>query len=411
LATSTATSTSELPAHSPLGPSSAERWLNCPASVRATRGLPDTDSDWSTEGTAAHTLSEWARLEDKPTSYWLGTKIPVEQVDGSVVEIEVDAMMVTAVQEFVDYVNQFDGEHLVEVRVYYDQYVKDGFGTLDHATLAGAIARVTDLKYGKGVQVFAERNEQLMCYALGIYLEHNWLYAFEEFVLTVHQPRLDHVDSWTISTKDLLDWAAKVLVAGYKATLDPNAPFNPGDWCKFCKIRGTCRARAAKTFEVLQGEFDNLDELRPTDPDILTNDELARARKHFPAITAWMTAVNAILERELLQGNAAGDLKLVDGRSSREFYGTEAEVVKALVKAGLKKQDIFEEPALKSVAKLEEVVPGLKKRFKPAGKKTEAGDLAHLIRKSPGKPTIADGSDPRPARTVNVADEFTKLEN
>jgi hypothetical protein len=396
-------------AHSPYGPSSAERWLNCPASVRATKGMPDTDSDWSTEGTAAHTLSEWARNEDKPTSYWIGTKVPVEQVDGSIVEIEVDEDMANNVQEFVDYVNHFEGEHFVEVRVRYEDYVPTGFGTLDHATLSGSIARITDLKYGKGVQVFAAENEQLMCYALGIYLEWNWAYDFKTFILTIHQPRLDHVDTWEISTEDLLEWAAQVLAKGYEATLDPKAPFNPGHWCRFCKIRGTCRARAAKTFEVLQGEFDNLDELNPTDPDILTNDELAKARKHFPAITAWMAAVNAILERELLQGRKAGDLKLVDGRSTREFIGEEAEIVKALQKAGFKKNEIFEQPALKSVAQMEKVVKDGKKLFAPAKDDKPAGPLAHLVRKSPGKPTIADGDDPRPSRTVNVADEFSNL--
>jgi hypothetical protein len=372
--------------------------------------MPDTDSDWSTEGTAAHTLSEWARNQDKPANYWIGTKVPVKQVDGSIVEIAVDAEMAAAVQEFVDYVNQFDGEHLIEVRVWYEQYVPKGFGTLDHAILQSFLARITDLKYGKGVQVFAEHNEQLMCYALGIYLEYNWLYAFDKFILTIHQPRLDHVDTWEISTKDLLDWAARVLVAGYKATLDPNAAFNPGDWCKFCKIRGTCRARAAKTFEVLQGEFEDLDKLDPVEPDLLTNDELAKARKHFPAIKAWMTAVTEILERALLQGEDVKGLKLVDGKSSREFLGTEESVVKALVKAGLKKNEIYEEPALRSVAQLEKSIPNGTKRFAPAKDKKPAGDLSFLVRKIPGKPTIADADDKRPSRAINAANEFSNLD-
>lgn len=397
------------PAHSPYGPSSAERWLNCPASIRATKGMPDTDSDWSTEGTAGHTLSEWARLEDKPATYWLGEKIEVEQVDGSVETVGIDAEMVTAIQEFVDYVNQFDGDHHVEVRVYYKEYVPDGFGTLDHATLAPQIARITDLKYGKGVQVFAKWNEQLLCYALGVLIEWDWLYNFQKFILTIHQPRLDHVDTWEISRDDLLRWARDVLTPGYKRTLESGAKFNPGEWCRFCKVKATCRARTEHTFRVLQGEFENLNELNPQPTDQLTNDELAAARKHFSAIKAWMAAVDDRIYTELSRGHKAGDLKLVPGRSARVWLGSEKEVVANLVKAGLKKDEIYEPAALRTPPALEKLVKGLETRLKPAGKKKPAGDLARLVNKIPGKPTIVDGDDERESLTLNADDEFDRL--
>jgi hypothetical protein len=397
------------PAHSPYGPSSAERWLNCPASIRATRGMPDTDSDWSTEGTAGHTLSEWARLEDKPTSYWLGEKIQVEQVDGTTVEVKVDSEMVTAIQEFVDYVNQFDGEHHVEVRVYYKEYVPDGFGTLDHATLAAMIARITDLKYGKGVQVFAEWNEQLLCYALGVLLEWDWLYGFKKFILTIHQPRLDHVDTWEISREDLLKWAKEVLIPGYKRTLDPKAEFNPGEWCQFCKIKATCRARTEHKFRLLQSEFTNLNELKPSNPDVLENDDLAAVRKHFKEIKAWMAAIDSHIFSELRKGHACGDLKIVDGRSSRVLVGEQKDLVRDFAKHGVSKAELYEEPSLKSPHALEKEVKGLAPLLKPKTDKKPAGALAKYVQVVKGKPTIVGGDDPRPAISLRAEDEFSNL--
>ena len=96
------------PLHSPLGPSAASRWLRCPGSVLLTKDLPDHSSEYAIEGTAAHTVSEWARNEDAPASVYKGRTVEVETEDG-IVKIVVDQEMVHAVQEFLDYVSQIDG--------------------------------------------------------------------------------------------------------------------------------------------------------------------------------------------------------------------------------------------------------------------------------------------------------------
>jgi len=45
-------------AHSPIGASSAERWINCPASVRLSEGCKKPAGIYAEEGTAAHSLCE-----------------------------------------------------------------------------------------------------------------------------------------------------------------------------------------------------------------------------------------------------------------------------------------------------------------------------------------------------------------
>ncbi len=386
-------------AHSPYGPSSAERWMNCPASIRAQKGLPDKDTPFAILGTAAHTLSEWARKYNKPAEHWLGHNVLVKLVGGGSQDVPVDRAMVDGVQEFLDYVNGLGGEHLVEVRVRYENQVPGGFGTLDHGTLKPGFAEITDLKFGLGVVKYAKWNPQLLLYAWGVYLEHNWLYGFEKFKLTIHQPRKDHVDSWEITTDELIEWVDKVLVPAYKRTLDPKAPFNPGTWCQFCKIDGRCKAQVKAKFEAAQGEFTNLNELSPTPVDTLTLDEMALLKtNHFPALAAWMKSVDKALFTALSSGEKAGDLKIVDGRSVRVWDALPERIEAKVAALGIKAEDLWEPPTLKTPPAIEKLTG--KAKFKA---------LAEIVKKIPGKPTIAQGDDKRPAITVDLSKEFSNL--
>ena len=45
-------------AHALLGPSSAARWMACPPSVNLTKDMPDTTSEYATEGSLAHEIAE-----------------------------------------------------------------------------------------------------------------------------------------------------------------------------------------------------------------------------------------------------------------------------------------------------------------------------------------------------------------
>ena len=56
---------------------------------------------------------------------------------------------------------------MVEQRLDFSNYVKDGFGTGDLVIVADDVMQVIDFKYGKGVTVSAEHNPQMMLYALG----------------------------------------------------------------------------------------------------------------------------------------------------------------------------------------------------------------------------------------------------
>lgn len=224
--------------HSELGPSSSDRWIHCPGSVIECRGIKGS-SKYAAEGTAAHTVSEWVRAGRVPATTFLGV---VLKVDGF--EFKVGKAMARGVQEFVDYCAKAPGDPFYEIRVRYENYVPGGFGTADDVRLTDDVCVNTDLKYGTGVKVFAKENSQLKLYTLGTYEKYKWAYRFDKCVMRIAQPRLKHWDEWETTIEEIKEWANDVARPAALRALQPGAPFQAGNWCKFCKLRDTCQVRA-----------------------------------------------------------------------------------------------------------------------------------------------------------------------
>lgn len=405
-------------AHSPLGPSSAKRWLNCPGSVRATAGLPSSSSEYADEGTAAHGVSEYCRIHDAEASEFLGWKVEVAR--GDVVRtFECDQEMVDSVQAFVDWCNEVPADLvLVEPLVRYDEYVHQGFGTLDDARLRPRRGVITDFKHGKGVQVFAEHNEQLMTYALAVWLGYNWLFEFDEFVLRVAQPRLDHFDEWTISVAELLQWASEVLRPGgeFVMTKEGSEKFAAGSWCQFCKIKQSCETRArwalSQVVQVPPDEFEDLDEAVERASKAALSFEAAQAEMPSEVIAkclavadyvaSWCKDIKAAAMRRLQQRIPVGDWKLVQGRSRRTWNLPELEIAAVLKEEG--GVDPYEHKLL-TPPKAEKKI-GKKHPIMTA--RDDEGNLIYVL-KSPGKPKLAPATDKRPAMSVDMLKEFDDL--
>lgn len=226
-------------AHSVLGPSSAERWLNCGG------GCGGEQTEYAAEGTCMHTLSEWSRNEGKPAEAWKGKTLKSGEF-----EFKVGKVMINAVNTFVESVQSLPGPALVEERVSYEELVPGGFGTLDDGRPYLDACVITDFKGGKGVQVAAKENPQLMLYDLGVLFKYDWIYKFKKFVNRISQPRRGVVaeeEVAEISTGHLLQWGydvvrprAEMLLAG-KLTDQLKA----GPHCKFCGKKDSCSVRAA----------------------------------------------------------------------------------------------------------------------------------------------------------------------
>ena len=235
-------------AHSILGPSSSERWMNCPGSVLAPGAAGQTK--YAAEGTAAHELSKWVRETGKPASDWKGTTLVVGDF-----QFKVGKPMIDSVTEFVRREAEVPGAELIEDMVAYEELVPGGFGTLDGGKLEDWLCTLTDLKHGTGVKVFAKLNSQLMLYAIGVYMKYKWIYDFDRFVLRICQPRLRHFETFEISLGHLLQWGFDVVRPAAKLAMTPGAPIVAGSWCKFCKIKDSCQVRAAYKMQMRNREL------------------------------------------------------------------------------------------------------------------------------------------------------------
>jgi hypothetical protein len=390
--------------HSSLGPSSASRWINCPASVQATADIPNESSVYAMEGTAAHGVAEECDRLQVRAEHFAGWTIRVDRSDGKQ-DFVCDQEMVDGVNAFLDYVDDLPGISLCEMMVKYTDWVDDGFGTLDRAKVDGTTVHIVDFKYGKGVEVAAHDNSQLKIYAAGFFQEWLWLFPdIENVVLHIVQPRIHHFDSYATTYAKILAWMASEVAPAAKRTKASRPPFKAGEWCRFCKIRATCMVRASYVVEAVTGEFGELEDLdaaidkEPLQVATLSNEQIARILPKLGSVESWCKAIKAHAAAEVAAGRAVGGYKLVAGRSNR-VWGGDAKAIAAHVRMhGLDPSKLYDEPEMISPAQAEKVYAKNKSVLKA------------LIVKPPGKPALAPAEDPRPALDSVALSEFEDLD-
>jgi len=361
-------------AHATLGASNAHRWLVCPGSVEAERDIPNTTSPFAAEGTEAHELAELS-LRSGPAA----------------LDAYANSEMADFVRVYLEYVQQAaTGSDLFEIeqRVSYADWIEGGFGTADAVIIKDGVIHVCDLKYGMGVRVDAENNPQGMLYALGAYAENAWIGNIHTARISIVQPRLDHISEWEISIDALLRWAEWAKQRA-ETTAEPDAPRVPGEkQCRFCKAKASCKALRDMTEAVILSEFDDLDNMPKA--NTLSDAQMRAALDAKPLIESWLSAVEAVVKDRLSDGETFDGYKLVEGRSNRRWHD-EAQAKGKLVE--MLEDAAFVPRKIISPAQAE----------KALGKK-RAGEVADLIVKPSGAPTLAKATDPRPALGVSPND-------
>ncbi len=392
--------------HARLSPSSAHRWMRCLGSLALESTQPDKSSAFAEEGTRAHALAE-------------------ELLNGRLLGFEPDH---SADPEMLDYVLRYvdtvwslaeGNELMVEQRVDFSHIVgvENSFGTADAVVIAGNELQIHDLKYGRGVQVDAEQNEQLQLYALGALEQFNLLYDFDSVRLFIHQPRLNHVSEWALSVEELLAFgqraqeaAASVIVMFNIAECEgvntlPLENFTPGEkQCRFCKASAICTAREQFHMQTVAGEFEDID--KPVSEMIadavarvpmLTNEQLAEIYGQADFLESWLKSIRDRVNSELNAGRPVPGFKLVTGKQGNRVWSDDALAEEMLKSFRLKQEQMYSQKVI-SPTQAEKL---LKKDSPRRWTKVEA-----LITRAEGKSTIAPESDPRPALNVNPVNDF-----
>lgn len=365
--------------HALLSASSSHRWLACPPSARLCENYEDTGSEYAQQGTDAHSLCE----HKLKLSLGMETKDPTESLSFYDEEMEECACgyaeyVLGLVEEAKQ--NCKDPVVLIEQRLDFSRFVKDGFDTGDCVIIADGTLYIIDYKHGKGVEVFAADNPQMMLYALGALELFAGIYDIDAVRMAIYQPRRENVSVCVMAKDDLLQWAYNDLMARAKLAYDGEGEFNAGEHCRFCKAKAVCRKRAEYNLELARYDFEM--------PATLEDEEIAAILVKADELAAWAADVKEFALQQALNGVKYDGFKVVEGRSNRK-YTDENAVADTVKKAGF---DPYE-PKLLGITAMEKLL----------GKKKFAEILNGLVEKPQGKPALVPSSDKRQKMVISKA--------
>jgi hypothetical protein len=309
-----------------------------------------------------------------------------------------DAEQTTAIVDAAEFLFQLD-QKFKFAEVYYEQEVtlarwgiEECSGTADIITEAvkPRSLHVLDWKFGKGVFVPVEKNEQLMTYLLGALQAEQNLDDYDELWIHIAQPRLENYASYKCTKDELLGLVNAIKNAQKSHRIEAGEK-----QCFWCRGKNRCseyevmvRGKAALVFQVNDLMKQNEYPFEKMAKVLLLESDF---KKIFKAIKDSLQELNNEQLKVL-------KLKRVAGRSIRQWASAEATARFLMDKYEAEPESITTTPELKSPAQIE-------KEFKGIAKDME---YQALIVKPVGAPVLASISDPRPEYQQDASSVFQK---
>lgn len=335
--------------HARFGGSTIARTINCPAWRKlADQCPPQKESEYADRGTLLHECMEYILLEDKTPQDCLGRTYKSHVVTQDMIEDKIKPALAAVDTIFKDYgVTDYTVEEKV---VLFD----DAWGTADLLARGESKKGITyglclDFKFGDGIVVQAENNQQGLFYSLAASRTEETADLFEDVdvvVIGIIQPT-SHSDEdyslWDVDPKELDDMYVRVSNALIEAKSDdPGLPC-PGSHCAFCPAEAICPAKT--------GELQALARLDVTNPEVIKN---LPSYEEIAQIESTIKAIKKLVHEQLEEGVNIPGFKLVNKRASRVYNDQEAveDVIRRSKK--LKKDDAYDFK-VKSPAQLEKV--------------------------------------------------------
>lgn len=430
------------PVHSTRGASGAYRWMNCAGAPAAEEKFEDTDSIYALEGTAAHKVVEACWQMDCEADAFLDSEVAVDRKDGGTETFTVDDDMVNSANDYLAAVKEYIKPGTTvesEVRLNLEPLTGRGdtYGTADNLVFDPETRHllIADFKYGRGVVVEVEDNEQLLYYACGGVAKAEAAgWDVEDFTILIGQSRAAHPEGpirrATYKTVTLLEFLERLNEALLK-TDDPNAPRKAGKWCRFCRASGpTCPENTAYALAVAEADFAKADpEVLPavTKPvpmrgpdglpvvEQLTPDQVGWVLRRADVVENWIKRARAYGEREANAGRCPVGYKQVQKRTNRVIPAAKKEdVVQLLVGYGYPEEELHTPGKLLSPAQLETYLKRDKGTRKGGLREKVFEELAEYIEKPEGAWTLAPEESSKPSKeevtTAGFTDETTKNE-
>lgn len=372
--------------HSKLGASSTHRWFHCPGSVKLIEAMGDgakKSSTFADDGTLAHDIAARCLQSGENAAVYVGeadwnTQAEFKDEDAEAVQVYLDAVR----KEVAD---MGHAQVLVEERFHLAEVHPDFFGTTDCTLIGKSQAQVWDYKHGAGIVVQAEKNTQLMQYAVGaLYNTEAWKDDNFPVEINICQPRVfgvEPVRSWWTTVGDLRKWLHDDWLAAARRTEQDNPFLQPGPWCNstFCPKRLDCPAIKEMRARVLT--------YTPEIIKAMEDWELGVAATETNIVKGLAKVFDEEIFTRLRAGKKVGGWKLVAKKSDRVF------------KDDAPLEDTFGEAAYER-----------KRKTPPAIEKLDGGKA--FVAKWAYKPdtgvTVAPDTDARAGQAVRNRDDVFK---
>lgn len=354
-----------------VGGSTAKRVINCPGSVALVQRMPpQAESKYAAEGTLLHEAVQ--RLVDtEDTLGAVASDFNLNDEQREKLTFCVNAMNEVDPTCAMTYTTEcrvaFEGDTLGRA---------DAFGSADLIGRIGDRAVVLDWKFGDGVMVEAEENEQGLFYAAAAMETPAAQWAFKdvtEVEIIIVQP--PHIRRWVTTPERVKQFRAD-LSRAVALALKPDAPLAVGDHCRWCTGKPVCPQMSGAIERLEHGALEALDAA-----------QLGRALTLADKLESFIADARALAQQRLEKGMPVAGYKLVPKRATRQ-WADESRTVAVLAEMGVPRASMTKTELL-SPAQLEKV---LKK-----SKMALPDDLVVAV--SSGN-TLAPESDPRPASVL-----------
>lgn len=238
--------------HSPMGGSRAKQFMNCSGSTALIQqlGIDPEETEYSREGTQAHSLAAFCLEEGADAEFALS----LDRADRVLVGVSqyplVNPDDAPYVQAYIDYVRSRPGRKAIEKAFHRPELHEKYWGMIDAEIVPvldnGFVLEIVDFKFGAGVYVPVQRNEQMLYYAAGVIMEDESFFPDDGVVrLTIAQPRISWVDdpirSWDTTVGEIKRWMHAELLPAMNLRVQ-DMTLHLGDWCQFCPAKLVCPA-------------------------------------------------------------------------------------------------------------------------------------------------------------------------
>jgi hypothetical protein len=354
-----------------VGGSTAKRVINCPGSVALVQKMPPKPSSkYADEGTLLHDTIAEHLATLKPLESFIGKK----HEDQVLTQDLIDAKLVPALALLDEIDPKQEMMYEVETRVGFGSLLPGVFGSTDFVGRLGNRAVVLDWKFGDGVAVTAEENEQLMFYAAAAMHTTALQWAFEgatEIECVIVQPPM--IRRW-VTTPERIAQFEHQLVKAVKQAQSADAILKAGDHCRWCAAKPVCPQMTGAVDRALQVQLKEIDAAM-----------LGQYLKNADVLEGWITDLRALAFQLLEKNVPVPGYKIVQKQSRRQWVD-DTKAIAALHDMGLPRDELFSPEEIRSPAQIEKV---LKKR------KLALPDV--LVKSVSSGTTLASEDDSRPA--------------